>query len=160
MCTVFRTPYLIRACVTLHTDNKHFLFFLFSEVELLILLTVLKVAVFDVLYPTAANIYIYVCFFSFIFLCIKYVDFPLTRLSAEGGGNLDAKKTPSDADCAAHSAAGRGNGAAKGESNRGVVEVTTSGMTHSCLSSHGRWMCAGCLDRWNQHRWRDDTYYL
>ncbi|CAN0235295.1 unnamed protein product [Ascophyllum nodosum] len=83
-----------------------------------------------------------------------------TPPSPEGGGNLDAKKTPSDADCAAHSAAGRGNGAAKGESNRGVVEVTTSGMTHSCLSSHGRWMCAGCLDRWNQHRWRDDTYYL
>lgn len=43
---------------------------------------------------------------------------------------------------------------------RGVVEVTTSGMTHSCLVDHGKGMCEAYLSRWGQHRWRDDAYYL
>lgn len=58
--------------------------------------------------------------------------------------------------CAAHSGVGGGVG---GE-GRGVVEVTTSGMTHSCLSTHGKAMCEAYLNPWPEHRWRDDAYYM
>lgn len=40
------------------------------------------------------------------------------------------------------------------------MEVTTSGMTHSCLSVHGKVMCEAYLERWRQHRWRDDAFFL
>lgn len=67
---------------------------------------------------------------------------------------LDPPDASSEDACAAHAAV---RGDMKG---RGVVEVTSSGMTHSCVSSHGRRMCQAYLDTWRQHRWRDDAYYL
>lgn len=89
--------------------------------------------------------------------------------AGEGGGGCPfakrgnaapaAAETPgSGAECAAHSGVG-GAAAGSGE-GRGVVEVTTSGMTHSCLSVHGKVMCEAYLERWRQHRWRDDAFFL
>ncbi|CAN0194145.1 unnamed protein product, partial [Ectocarpus fasciculatus] len=66
----------------------------------------------------------------------------------------------SAAECAAHSGAGGGGPADGSGRGRGVVEVTTSGMTHSCLSVHGKTMCEAYLNRWTEHRWRDDAFYL
>lgn len=64
-------------------------------------------------------------------------------------------------ECAAHALPGRertgDTGAMK---RRGVVEVTSSGMTHSCMTTHGRTMCEAYLQSWRQHRWRDDAYYM
>ncbi|CAN0505676.1 unnamed protein product, partial [Ectocarpus sp. 8 AP-2014] len=85
--------------------------------------------------------------------------------ASPGGGVSDSRDYDYDregsgasgagsAECAAHS--GVGGGPADG---RGVVEVTTSGMTHSCLSVHGKTMCEAYLKRWREHRWRDDAFY-
>lgn len=61
-----------------------------------------------------------------------------------------------DGGCAAALAGGTG----EDKKGRGVVEVTSSGMTHSCLSSHGKTLCEAYLKTWPEHRWRDDAYYL
>ncbi|CAN0425660.1 unnamed protein product, partial [Discosporangium mesarthrocarpum] len=43
---------------------------------------------------------------------------------------------------------------------RGVVEVTTSGMTHSCNSTYGPWACSTHLGTFPRHRWSPDSYYM
>lgn len=72
---------------------------------------------------------------------------PCALLSASGA---------TDAGCAAALAGGEDDDRV----GRGVVEVTSSGMTHSCLSSHGERMCEAYLRNWPEHRWREDAYYL
>eukprot|EP00903_Cladosiphon_okamuranus_P014674 g13601.t1 len=74
-----------------------------------------------------------------------------------GGAASAAEPSGSGPECAAHSGVGGAAGSGEG---RGVVEVTTSGMTHSCLSTHGKMMCEAYLDRWRQHRWREDAFFL
>eukprot|EP00904_Undaria_pinnatifida_P005922 jgi/Undpi1/245/HiC_scaffold_1.g00242.m1 len=91
-----------------------------------------------------------------------------TAATATTDSDTTTATTPATAlnSCAAHSRVGGSGGDGGwggdggGGEGRGVVEVTTSGMTHSCLSSHGKTMCEAYLQRWRQHRWRDDAYFI